>query len=246
MNFMVRFMSPGRKIIVHAAHEQVGVSMVRHEPTSDPVPLFPPRLWFVGPPECHAALHAFQSSLAEMLFQSGIFGDTEYAWDEEFQPVLHDSILLVGCNQPVPPGILQTVRRHHLEGGTVLGVALDARALAGEQRFLSEIFGVELGAPLSAGRFDVRPAAAAAYHPVIQGVSAFVTETTFPSCRLLDKTVTPLLMACRGEARRPVAWAKARGGLRRFGALLGAPPDFHKPGFLALLRNAVLWTRGEI
>jgi hypothetical protein len=246
MHSMVRFMSPGRKIIVHAAHEQVGVSLIRREPASAPVPLFPPRLWIVGPPDCHAALDAFQATLAEMLFQSGIFGDMDYAWDEAIHPVVHDSILLVGSNQPVPPALLHTISRHHQEGGTVLGVALGARALAGEQEFLSEIFGVAFAVPLSAGRFDIRPAPAAAYHPVMHGVSPFVTETTFPSCRLLKKTVFPLLAACQGGVQRPVAWAMARGGLRRFGALLGAPCDFHKPGFLALLRNAVLWTRGEI
>jgi hypothetical protein len=243
---MVRFMSPGRKIIIHAAHEQVGVSMMRHESPLEHVPLFPPRLWFVGPAECRAALDAFQSTLAETFFQSGIFGDTQYAWEEEIQPVVHDSILLVGSDQPVPPEIIQTIRRHHREGGAVLGVALGARALAGERELLSEIFGVEFGVPLSAGRFDIRPAPFAVRHPVMQGVTPFVTEATFPSCRLLEKTVTPLLTACQGDLRRPVAWVKARGGLRRFGALLGVPHDFHKPAFLALLRNAVLWTRGEI
>jgi hypothetical protein len=246
MGFMVRFLSPGRKIFVHAAHEQVGVSLMRHEPAAEPVPLSPPRLWFVGSPECHATLDAFQSTWAETLFQSGVFGDTQYAWEEAFEPIVHDSILLVGSNRPMAPEILQAIRRHHLAGGTVLGVALGAPTLAGQGKLLSEIFGVELGTPLATGRFDVRPSAGAAYHPVMQGVSAFPTETIFPSCRMLEPTVIPLLTACQGDLRRPAAWVMARGGLRRFGSLLGAPYDFHKPGFLALLRNAVLWTRGEI
>jgi hypothetical protein len=246
MGFMVRFLSPGRKIFVHAAHEQVGVSLMRHEPDPEPVPLSPPRLWFAGPPECHAAFSAFQSTWAETLFQSGIFGDSQYAWEETFEPIVHDSILLVGSNRSMASEMLQAIRRHHKAGGTVLGVALGARALAGQREMLSEIFGVELGAPLATGRFDVRPSTIASYHPVMQGVSAFLTETIFPSCRMLEKTVIPLLTARQNDLLRPVAWATARGGLRRFGALLGAPCDFHQPGFLALLRNAVLWTRGEI
>ncbi|MBN2581118.1 MAG: hypothetical protein JXB10_19205 [Pirellulales bacterium] len=243
---MVRFLSPDRKIIVHAAHEQVGVSVMRQAQPSQPVPLFPPRLWIVGPPSCRAALNAFQTTQAELLFQSGIFGDTEYAWEEKIQPVVHDSMLLVGSNHPLPPAMLQTILRHHREGGAVLGVTLSAPSLAGEEALLTEVFGATFGLPLSGGRFEIRPAATAGYHPILHGVSAFVTETSFPSCRLGEKTVATLVTAHQGGLRLPVSWVKTCGGLRRFGALLGAPHDFHKPGFLTLLRNAVLWTRGEI
>jgi hypothetical protein len=243
---MARFLSEDRKIIIHAAHEQVGVSVARQDQPSRPVPLFPPCLWIVGSPHCHAALDAFQATLAEMLFHSGVFGDTRYVWEETLHPVVHDSILLVGGSQTVPQNTLQTIRRHHQEGGTVLGVALGIRSLAGEEGLLPEIFGVEIGEPLFRGRFEIRPVAAVSAHPVLHGVSAFMTETVFPPCRMVESTVVPLLAARQGGRRIPIAWAKTRGGLRRFGTVLGTPFDFHKPGFLTLLRNAVLWTRGEI
>jgi len=243
---MARFLSEERKIIVHAAHDRVGVSMARQDQRSAPVPLYPPRLWIVAPPHYRSALDAFQNSLAELFFQSGIFGDAEYVWDEEPCPIVHDSVLLVGSQQPPTAYILEKVIEHHQRGGAVLGMALQNQKLAGWEDFLREVFGVRLGAPSASGRFEIRCVAAGHYFPMLQGVSAFATEASFPHCRAEDPAVATLLTAHQSGRRLPVAWVKARGGQRRFGTLLGAPHDFQKPGFLALLRNAILWTRGEI
>jgi hypothetical protein len=242
---MTRFLSEGRKIIIHAAHDQVGVSAARQGQFPEPVPLFPPRLWIVGPPQYYRSIDTFQAAMSEMFFQSGIFGDLEYLWNAELQPAAHDSVLLIGSEKPPAPRLIQRLQAHHERGGVVLGVALNKPAATGWEDLLREVFGVRLDSPPSPGLFDIRPSAAGRYHPVLQGVSPFVAEGIFPPCRAIDPDVVPLLVAQQSSQRLLVAWVKARGGLRRFGALLGSPHDFHKPGFLTLLRNAVLWTRGE-
>jgi type 1 glutamine amidotransferase len=85
-------------------------------------------------------------------------------------------------------------------------------------------------------------------HPVLAGVTPFVTESKLYKNPKLADDATLLLRAATKDYTEPVAWAReAKEGVRGriFYTSLGAPKDFETAPFQQLLVNAVLWTANK-
>jgi type 1 glutamine amidotransferase len=100
-----------------------------------------------------------------------------------------------------------------------------------------------------ATRTLVRTAAAAAKHPILDGLPAdeFAVTSWLYRTSPLSKEATVLLTgrAPGVPMSEPVAWTHTSpGGGRVFYTSLGHPDDFRVPAFRRLLRNGIYWTSG--
>jgi type 1 glutamine amidotransferase len=81
-------------------------------------------------------------------------------------------------------------------------------------------------------------------HPILAGVTPFVTNGKLYKNPKLAQDATLLLKAKTPDYSEPVAWARdAKAGMRGrvFYTSLGTPDDFKIPQFQKLITNAVLW-----
>ena len=78
--------------------------------------------------------------------------------------------------------------------------------------------------------------------PVLAGVDPFSSQGALPKSRNLAEDTTVLLFGQVDDCREPVAWTRGYRGGRVFYTSLGNPGEFHQPGFLRLLANALYWT----
>jgi len=90
---------------------------------------------------------------------------------------------------------------------------------------------------------EVEIAAAARWHPVVDGVGPFIARNGFSHFPHLHRNVTHLLVRKWAGRVFPVAWA-CQGDGRAFCTLLGHPEDFRRREFVWLLLNALEWVRG--
>jgi len=101
---------------------------------------------------------------------------------------------------------------------------------------------------------EIEVVPAAKGHPVLAGVEPFRSRAPLETNPCIDENCTPLLLAiaagqtltaCSGGGApmpRPVAWTRCLGGARCFRTVLGRADDFRNTTFLRLLGNALRWT----
>ena len=89
---------------------------------------------------------------------------------------------------------------------------------------------------------EVEVAAAARWHPVVDGVGPFIARHRFSHSTHPCHNATDLLVRKWAGRAFPVAWARQGDG-RAFYTSLGHPEDFRRREFQRLLLNAIDWTR---
>jgi type 1 glutamine amidotransferase len=89
---------------------------------------------------------------------------------------------------------------------------------------------------------EVEIAAAARWHPVVDGVGPFIARNRSSHSFHLHTDVTHLLVRKWAGRVFPVAWARQGDG-RAFCTLLGHPEDFRRREFVRMLLNAIEWVR---
>jgi type 1 glutamine amidotransferase len=79
-------------------------------------------------------------------------------------------------------------------------------------------------------------------HPILRGVTGFVSDGSLYKNTPLRERTTPLLLGTIEVApSEPLAWTHSYKGGRIFYTSLGHPNDFKNDSFLNLLRNAIEW-----
>ena len=87
---------------------------------------------------------------------------------------------------------------------------------------------------------EVEIAAAARWHPAVEGVGPFVARKGFSCPPHIPANAAPLLVRRWAGRVYPVAWAR-QGNDRAFCTTLGHPDDFRRQAFVRLLLNAIEW-----
>ena len=83
-------------------------------------------------------------------------------------------------------------------------------------------------------------------HPLLRGVSSFVSEGSLYKNAPLQPGTKPLLMGeVEGKPPEPIAWTYEHKGSRVFYTSLGHPSDFKEESFRRLVTNAISWALKE-
>lgn len=93
------------------------------------------------------------------------------------------------------------------------------------------------------GTMNVELAAAARWHPVLDGVRPFSCRSGLPHVAHVRMDTTNLLIGRRAGSIVPIAWTR-HGDERAFCTVLGDFEDFGHSEFVRLLLNAIEWVRG--
>jgi uncharacterized protein len=83
-------------------------------------------------------------------------------------------------------------------------------------------------------------------HPVMAGISAFVTKDETYVHDKISKNIQVLSERVEGQHREPYTWVRPYGQGRVFYTAYGHDDaTFNNPGFLSLVRNGILWAVGD-
>jgi hypothetical protein len=241
----------GRRLFLHPAHGQVGVSALGgHGPEAS---LAADELW----PQCAPARvglvvgtddKAWRGS-ADLLL-AHLAGDGRLAtacFGEEHVPVPEarggrwDCLVLLGEPDPRHARRL-ALETYCREGGALVALGSACRALPEWPTFAEAMLGGrDLGSGRERMRLEVEPAECLWDHPVLWGVGAFWADHDPHGQVLLARGAEILLWGFGGGVRKPLAWSwRPRRG-RVFYSLLGRQDDFRQEDFLQLVSNAVRW-----
>jgi type 1 glutamine amidotransferase len=144
----------------------------------------------------------------------------------------------------LPPAQLERVRGHLASGKAVIGLRTASHAFGNFTEFDREILGGGYQGHFSDAPVQVQLAAGRSGHPVLAGVTPFVSRKLYKNPTLADDVVV-LLEGVMPDQREPVAWVRQRQGGRVFYTSLGTQEDFAHESFRRLLINAVFWTTGR-
>lgn len=150
------------------------------------------------------------------------------------------AVLLPGSLETDGPA-LQQIRTYCRRGGALLGVRPAGDCPKNGPEIDKTIFGGDYQGNCGNRITDVRLVETAQDHPILVGVEPFDSHAALHRQANLAGDVTVLLTGeCLGQMH-PVAWTRASPSGRVFYTSLGHQDDFHRPSFLRLLGNAVLW-----
>ena len=254
-----------RKLFMHPAHPTIGVSSglaalqacqsaaclgVAHQPTG---PLRVCLLADSTPARSDHSLAALKAAL-KAIWNECLAGHTaDYTW--AFCTADHcvrgfetldrcDCLILLGpatiAGQP-----LEQIDRFCRQGGAIVGLRAMGGVFQDGSVLRTKLFGVDCE-----DCYDQRVLrivrAAAADHPVLDGVDDFVAPVAlYRQCRLVpDASI--LLTAAAADGRQPVAWVRLHQGARVFCTSLGRDDDFQVAAFRRLLGNALCWTTRRV
>jgi hypothetical protein len=95
--------------------------------------------------------------------------------------------------------------------------------------------------PGNAESMQIEPAAAACWHPVLEGVEPFVSRRPAAHCVRPPEGATVLLTGRNAVEVQPVAWTWRCPHGSVFSASIGSADDFRQPALVRLALNAVMW-----
>jgi hypothetical protein len=230
----------GRRLFVHPAHEQIGISALTAGPAARVALVVDgdEQEWFWAAALLREILSG-DRQLAVEQFPPG--PDAEGGQPPAAGHEPPDCLVLLGR----PDAAL--ARRLRLEsycrqGGALVALGSASQALPEWPAFAELVLGGwDAGPGDEQTCLEVEPSGAIWYHPLLEGVEPFVATADPRGPVWLASGAEILLWGYGGGLRKPLAWAwRPRAG-RVFYSLLGAADDFQEPSFLRLLANAVRW-----
>lgn len=120
----------------------------------------------------------------------------------------------------------------NLSSGADILVCPPSQGFSGRQECLPRPGQKELS------RIEIAPAARR--HPIIEGVTPFVSRAVLQSV-CISPNATPLLIRRTAGEVQPVAWIERRRSGPVFHTKLGSSDDFRQPDFVRFVRNALVW-----
>ena len=229
---MADFPQVRRILYMHPAHRTVGVSGVAssfrcpvERPSADESLAAPMRVSLVS------RINNAQSFAAMAAFEQVLAGNGSMECHRvDLASAEREGLANADC-EGVARGVDQAVGDGHGLGGLGGEVGRARGADAVEEGGSDEDDGFET---------EVEIAAAARWHPVVDGVGTFIAHNRFSCFAHLPVNVTPLLVRKWAGRVFPLAWAR-EGNRRVFCTLLGHPEDFRRREFVRLLLNALEW-----
>ena len=154
-----------------------------------------------------------------------------------------DCMLLFTRRLRLPASQVDRVKAYCRRGGAIIGLRTASHAFQTWLALDKEVFGGDYGGHYG-DRDKPRIAAAAAggEHPILRGVTPFVSSGSLYKNAQIAADTTVLLTGSIPGHDEPVAWTRQHRGGRVFYTSLGHPDDFRQSSFLNLVVNAIFWT----
>jgi hypothetical protein len=240
---MARFVAKDRKLIMHAAHQGVGVSRIAPSPPPERRLIAPLAIEvFAKPAEQALARRLIERMIsfypaANWLLQTHLDGRSPeiYSLDES------DCVVILGGTEPFSPALLTQFERYSQRGGALVALHAGGQTSPEWKAFARDRLGVRFAdATPASEKLSMRIAAGWHYHPVVQNVAAWRIDAACAA--VLDSQAELFLEGIRGAENQPLAWGVDAGASRAFCTLLGTPLDFQQQSFFLLIWNALFWT----
>lgn len=161
---------------------------------------------------------------------------------------LKDADLLVVFvrRMTLPESELAQIREYVESGRPIVGLRTASHSFENWKTFDKEVWGGNYqnhhGNKL---KTTVTLEAAAAEHPILRGVTGFVSDgSLYKNTPLQPRAKVLLRGKVDGHPAEPVAWTHDLEGRRIFYTSLGHPNDFKEESFRRLLLNGIEWSLG--
>jgi type 1 glutamine amidotransferase len=154
-----------------------------------------------------------------------------------------DLVVLLIRRMTLPRDQIDQIRKYVQSGKPLIGLRTASHAFENWKEFDREVLGGNYGNHHGNRlKTTVSIIPQAREHPVLQGVSGFVSDGSLYRNTPLQSGAKPLLLGkVEGFPAEPVAWTHDYKGARVFYTSLGHPNDFKSDSFRALLHNAIEW-----
>ncbi|MGZ8940148.1 MAG: ThuA domain-containing protein [Limisphaerales bacterium] len=154
-----------------------------------------------------------------------------------------DLAVLYVRRMTLPENELAEIRKYVESGKPLVALRTSSHAFENWKEFDKEVLGGNYGNHYGNKlKTTVSVAAGAKDHPLLRGVSEFVSDGSLYKNTPLGPGAKVLLMgAVEGHAPEPVAWTRENKGARVFYTSLGHPQDFKEESFRNLVRNGIEW-----
>jgi len=130
------------------------------------------------------------------------------------------------------------------EGKAIVGIRTASHGFQNWLEMDKEVFGGDYGGHYGNIPVEIKIVDAQKQHPVLRGVTPFVSKGSLYKNFKLAADATVVLTGSIPAATHPVAWVRPHRGGRVFYTSLGHPTDFEEESFRRLLTNAIDWTTG--
>ena len=131
------------------------------------------------------------------------------------------------------------------EGKAIIGIRTASHGFQNWLEMDKEVFGGDYSGHYGDTEpVDVKVVDAQKQHPVLRGVTPFVSKGSLYKNFKVAADATVVLTGSIPAATHPVAWVRPHRGGRVFYTSLGHPADFEEESFRRLLANAIDWTTG--
>lgn len=158
-----------------------------------------------------------------------------------------DLVVMMIRRMTLPVEQLAKFRKYVESGRPLVGLRTASHAFQNWKEFDAEVLGGNYqnhhGSKL---KTTVSVIEAAKEHPILRGVTPFVSDGSLYKNSPLRPGAKPLMMGkVEGHPAEPIAWTHEYKGARVFYTSLGHPNDFKEESFRRLVRNAIEWGLGK-
>lgn len=158
-----------------------------------------------------------------------------------------DLVVVFVRRMTLPEEELALIRKYVDSGRPLVGLRTASHAFQNWKEFDRDVLGGNYqnhhGSKL---KTTVNVVEEAKGHPVLKGVTGYVSEGSLYKNTPLRPGAKPMLMGkVEGKPAEPVAWTHEYKGARVFYTSLGHPNDFKEEAFRKLVRNGIEWAMGQ-
>jgi type 1 glutamine amidotransferase len=154
-----------------------------------------------------------------------------------------DCMLLFTRRLRLPASQIDRVKAYCRRGGSIVGIRTASHAFQTWLALDKEVLGGDYSGHYgNADKPKIELAASGKGHPILRGVTPYVSSGSLYRNAKIASDTTVLLTGSIPGHQEPVAWTRTHRGGRVFYTSLGDPDDFQHPSFLSLVVNAILWT----
>lgn len=158
-----------------------------------------------------------------------------------------DLVVLLVRRMTLPEKELNEIKAYIKSGRPLVALRTSSHAFENWKEFDAQVLGGNYrGHHGNRLKTTVTIVPEARNHPILKGVTSFVSDGSLYRTSPLHSNATPLLMGTvEGHPPEPLAWTREEKGARVFYTSLGHPHDFKEESFLNLLHNGIEWALGK-
>ena len=157
----------------------------------------------------------------------------------------HADLMIVFTRRiKLPDDQLRRIKQYLASGRPVIGIRTASHAFENFMEFDKEVLGGGYKGHYTNSVAQVALAPNQSVHPVLAGVTPFVSRKLYKNPTLAANDTVLLTATIPGHSE-PVAWVREHNGARVFYTSLGVQEDFQLESFRRLLSNAILWCTAQ-